>query len=224
MKDGKINIMVIDDHPIIHDGLDTLLSMVSDFEIIADAYSSDEALSMLKTITPDIAIIDLTLGSSDGISLIHQIKKRYPDLLMLVYTMSEEKIFAERTAAAGAHGYVMKTVTPSLLRDAIRTIYSGSLYYSPESKRRILKNSQIQNHGLRSLLDSLTNREMEIFKQIGEGLDSTTISELWEISRNTVDTHRINIKNKLMLPNGKALDRLAFEVIKKGKLRGDKRP
>lgn len=218
MNNEKRTIMVIDDHPIIHDGLKTLLASESDLEIVATAASVDEALGKLKERLPDIAIIDLSLGDTDGTFLIQQVKKLYPKLLVLVYTMSEEKLFAERTAAVGANGYVMKTSPPASLKEAVRAILSGELYFTPESKRRILRKNIGKNNSPRSLLDTLSNREMDIFKLIGEGLDTVTISDHLNISRNTVDTHRINIKNKLELPNGKALDRLAYEVIKKGKL------
>ncbi|MDF7798228.1 response regulator transcription factor [Pontiellaceae bacterium B1224] len=217
MKNETSKIMVIDDHPIIHDGLKTLLATEDDLEIIAVASSVEEALLKLQEKLPDIVIVDLSLGDSDGTFLIEQVKKLYPKLLVLVYTMSEEKLFAERTAAVGANGYVMKTSPPASLKSAIRTILSGELYFTPESKRRILRKIQGHSNRPRSLIDTLSNREMDIFKLIGEGLDTVTISEHLKISRNTVDTHRINIKNKLELPNGKALDRLAYEVIKKGK-------
>lgn len=210
--------MIVDDHPIIHDGLKTLLATESDLEIIATASSVEEALLKLQERLPDIAIIDLSLGDTDGTFLIEQAKNLYPELLVLVYTMSEEKLFAERTAAVGADGYVMKTSPPATLKNAIRTILLGELFFTPESKRRILRKNQGRGNSPRTLLDTLSNREMDIFKLIGDGLDSITISEHLSISRNTVDTHRINIKNKLELPNGKALDRLAYEVIKKGKL------
>lgn len=218
MNNEKRKIMVIDDHPIIHDGLKTLLASEHDLEITDTASSAEEALSKLQERLPDITIVDLSLGDTDGTFLIQQLKKLYPQLLVLVYTMSEEKLFAERTAAVGANGYVMKTSAPASLKDAIRTILSGDLYFTPESKRRILRKNKGQGNTPRTLLDTLSNREMDIFKLIGEGLDSLTISERLNISRNTVDTHRINIKNKLELPNGKAMDRLAYEVIKKGQL------
>lgn len=218
MNNEKRKVMIIDDHPIIHDGLKTLLATESDLEIIATASSAEEALAKLQERMPDIAIVDLSLGATDGTLLIEQVKKLYPELLILVYTMSDEKLFAERTEAVGANGYVMKTSPPASLKDAIRIILSGELYFSQESKRRISRKHQGHGNLPRTSLDALSNREMDIFKLIGEGFDSITMSEHLNISRNTVDTHRINIKNKLDLPNGKAVDRLAYEVIKKGKL------
>ena len=214
----KHKIMIIDDHPIIHDGLKTLLTSEDDLAISSTASSAGEAVRIIHKNIPDVAIVDLSLGNTDGTILIQQLKKLYPELRILVYTMSEEKLFAERTAAAGADGYVMKTSPPVALKEALRTILSGELYFTPETKKRVLKNKAGRKNGPRTLIDTLSNREMDIFKLIGEGLDAISIGSRLTISRNTVDTHRINIKNKLELPNGKALDRLAYEVIQKGKL------
>ena len=210
--------MVIDDHPIIHDGLKTLIAPEEDMEIRATATSATEAMEKLGEWLPDIAIIDLSLGDSDGTYLIQRIKTKYPKLKTLVYTMSEEKLFAERTAGAGAAGYVMKTSPPSSLKLAIRTVLAGNLYFAPETLRRIQKKQDGRSEGPQILIDTLSNREMDIFKLIGQGLDTVDIGDKLNISRNTVDTHRINIKNKLELANGKALDRHAYEVIKQGKM------
>ncbi len=212
------SILIIDDHPIIHDGLKTMLAPESDLEIIGGAASANEAMEQIKHKQPDIAIVDLSMGDSDGTYLIQRIKNKHPKLQMLVYTMSEEKLFAERTAIAGAHGYVMKTTQPAILKKAIRTILAGKLYFSDEIQHRIQKKTDGRSEGPQSVLDMLSNREMDIFKLIGQGFDTAGIATKLGISRNTVDTHRINIKNKLEQPNGKALDRLAYEVIQQSKL------
>ena len=210
--------MVIDDHPIIHDGLKTLLSDESDMEITMTALSAADAMTKLSEKFPDIAIIDLSLGDSDGTYLIQRIKTRFPKLKILVYTMSEEKLFGERSAAAGADGYVMKTSQPSSLKQAVRAILAGGMFFSPHLLRRIEKKNNGRSEGPQNLIDTLSNREMDIFKLIGLGLDTVSIAEKLNISRNTVDTHRINIKNKLELTSGKALDRFSYEVIQQGKL------
>ncbi|MDF7808483.1 response regulator transcription factor [Pontiellaceae bacterium B12219] len=212
------NIMIIDDHPIIHDGLKTLLGSEKDLNISAVASSANQALKLLKNNLPDLAIIDLSLGDSDGTALIQKLKKKYPKLRTLVYTMSEEKLFAERTSRAGADGYVMKTSPPSELKRAIRTVLSGDYFFSPETTTRIQNKVNGHHNSPRSLIDKLSNRELDIFKLIGEGLDALSISERLNISRNTVDTHRINIKNKLELASGKAVDRFAYEVFQAGHL------
>jgi DNA-binding NarL/FixJ family response regulator len=210
--------MVIDDHPIIHDGLDTLFANDDDLTIVAHALSSAEALKQLKTIEPEVIIIDLSLGDADGTYLVQRINTKYPNSRILVYSMSEEKLFAERVAGAGASGYVMKTSAPAKLKEAIRCVVKGESYFPDSVKNRIDKLEAGRASKPHSALNNLSNREMDVFKLIGEGMDTTMIGDKLSISRNTVDTHRINIKNKLGLPNGKMLDRLAFDVIQKGKL------
>jgi len=217
MKRKVLSIMVIDDHPIIHDGLKMLFATEDDLKIVANAESSAEALQILQGVQPDIIIIDLSLGDADGTYLIQRISRKYPKCKIIVYSMSEAKLFGERSATAGASGYVMKTSTPSELRQAIRTVGGGDLYFSDNILEKIEKRELGKSLGPQSLLDNLSNREMDIFKLVGEGFDTSSIGKKLNISRNTVDTHRINIKNKLGLSSGKALDRLAFDIIKSGK-------
>lgn len=218
MSDGKFSIMVVDDHPIIHDGINILLAADGTLEIVQTAKCASEAMNKLKECLPDIVIIDLSLGDSDGTYLIQQIHSKYPKLNILVYTMSEEKLFAERTAGAGASGYVMKTSPPATLLEGIHKVLAGKLFFSPDIRDKIQKRNNGRGAGSFTILDMLSNREMDVFKLLGEGLDSAGIAGRLAISRNTVDTHRINIKNKLDLPNGKALARYAYEVIKHKKL------
>jgi DNA-binding NarL/FixJ family response regulator len=216
MPKSKSSIIIIDDHPIIHDGLKTLLATETNLSIDADASSATEAMEVLKKTTPDLAIIDLSLEDSDGTYLIQKIHNQYPHIRILVYSMSEEKLFAERIAIAGARGYVMKTSPASILKEAIYTVLNGELYFSQKLKERMLKKEIGRSSGERTMLDNLSNREMDVFKLVGQGWDTVNIGGKLNISRNTVDTHRINIKNKLELENGKALDRFAYQVIKQG--------
>ncbi len=214
MDNQKHSIMIIDDHPIIHDGLSVLLSSEPDMEVAGIAASATEAMEQLEKRLPDLAIVDLSMGDSDGTYLIQRIHAAYPKLKMLVYTMSEERLFAERTAMAGARGYVMKTTRPALLKEAIRSVLAGNTCFHPDIQARIDRKLNGRPPGAHTLLDRLSNREMDIFKLLGEGLDSTAIGKKLKISRNTVDTHRINIKNKLEQPSGKALERMAYDTIR----------
>ena len=116
MENTLHTLMIIDDHPIIHDGLKTLLASEKNLSITASASSATEALEQLETTQPDLAIVDLSLADSDGAYLIQKINNRFPKLRILVYSMSEEKLFAERLASAGANGYVMKTSAPEILK------------------------------------------------------------------------------------------------------------
>lgn len=218
MEKSARSLMIVDDHPIIHNALETLLASEESLSIDAAATSAAETMKILETTCPDLVILDLSLGDSDGTYLIQKIHNQYPKLYILVYSMSEEKLFGERAASAGAQGYVMKTSKPSILKEAIHSIIGGHLFFSSETISRIHNKQAGRPISPLSALDNLSNREMDIFKLVGEGLDTIHISNQLNISKNTVDTHRINIRNKLELPNGKALDRLAYEVIMQGKL------
>jgi len=218
MERSVYSLMVVDDHPIILNGLKTLLSSERSLSIDAVATSAAEAMKVLETAYPDLAIIDLSLGDSDGTYLIQKIHQQYPKMKILVYSMSEEKVFGERVASTGARGYVMKTSSPSTLKKAIYAVLDGHLFFSDNLTKRILKKQGGRPTAPESTLDNLSNREIDVFKLIGEGLDTVNISGKLDISKNTVDTHRINIKKKLELPNGKALDRMAYEVIMTGRL------
>lgn len=208
----KYSIVIIDDHPIIHDGLKTLLAGDADLEIVGSAASATAALKLLSKSTPDLAIIDLSLEDSDGTYLIQKIHNLHPKLKLLVYSMSDATLYAERVAEAGASGYVMKTSSPAVLKKAIRTILRDGLFFSPG----IIKRIQILQNGRpcapKSVFALLTNREMDVFRLVGQGLSSALIGQKLNISHNTVDTHRINIKNKLNLNSGKELERLAYKT------------
>jgi DNA-binding NarL/FixJ family response regulator len=212
------SIMVVDDHPIIHSAIEGLLASEEKISVDATAHSAAEAMEILAVSQPDLIILDLSLGDSDGTYLLQKIHSRYPKIRILVYTISEEMLLGERAARAGAMGYVMKTSAPEVLKEAIHAICNGQLFFSDEIKNRIRKKKAARPIPPLSALDYLSNREMDIFKLIGEGLNTLHISDRLSISKNTVDTHRINIRKKLELPNGKALDRMAYEVIIRGRL------
>ena len=223
MESSVYSLMVIDDHPIIHNALKTLLASEASLSIDAVATSSKEAMDILETSQPDLAIVDLSLGDSDGAYLIQKIHHQYPRVRILVYSMSEERIFAERVAGAGAAGYVMKTSRPTDLKKAIHALLNGQLFFSSEILDRILKKRNGRPLEPKSALDNLSNREMDVFRLVGEGLNTSHIGKKLNISKNTVDTHRINIRKKMEIPNAKALDRLAYEIFVKGKLPKKKR-
>jgi DNA-binding NarL/FixJ family response regulator len=208
--------MVIDEHPLIHRGLKTLMEREETLNLDYAAASAAEALQLLQTASPDLIILDLLLGDADGTYLLQRIHRSCPRIPILVYTRSEEQLFGERAALAGARGYVMKTAKPAVLREAIHTILSGYPFFSEETMHRIRRKEAGRPVAPLSALDHLSNREMDIFRLVGEGLNALEISEKLRISKNTVDTHRINIRNKLELPNGRALDRFAYRVMLQG--------
>jgi DNA-binding NarL/FixJ family response regulator len=219
MKEEKIySIIVIDDHPLIHNGLKTLLATEKNIIIAASCLSGAEAMQQLQKKRFDLAIVDLSLSDSDGTYLVQRINAKYPSLRIIVYSMSEERVYAERVALAGASGYVMKTAEPSILKQAIQAVLQGHLFFEENIQQRLVRREKGKPTRPQSLLDNLSNREMDVFQLIGQGLNTVKIGSKLDISRNTVDTHRINIKRKLELSSGKALDRMAYEVVMLGKM------
>ena len=212
------SVMVVDDHPIIHSALKSLLAPEKNLSVDHVAVSAAQTMKILKTAKPDLIILDLSLGDSDGTYLIQKIHNRYPKIRILVYSRADEELLGERAAHAGAQGYVMKTSEPAVLKKAVHAVLDGQLFFSDEIKIRLRRKEAARPTAPLSALDNLSNREWDIFKLIGEGFNSIHIGDRLNISKNTVDTHRINIRNKLSLPNGKALDRMAYEVILHGRL------
>lgn len=218
MEKSTYSLMLVDDHPIIHEALEMLFEPDEELSIVAQATSAIDAMDILEDLAPDLIIVDLSMGDSDGTYLIQKIHNRHPKLRILVYTMSEEKLYAERVADAGARGFVMKTSRPSILREAIYTVLNNQLFFPEDIMNRLNKKEAGRPIAPVSALDYLSNREMDVFRLVGEGLNTYHISKKLKISKNTVDTHRINIRNKLELPNGKALDRYAYEIFLQGRM------
>jgi DNA-binding NarL/FixJ family response regulator len=209
-------IAVIDSHPVIHTAIDKLLRSESGLDLAGAAGSSSEAMMLLEHQQPDLVLVELSLDGLTGTHLVERMRSSYPGLKILVYSLSEEKLYAERAADAGADGYVMKTAASPVLVEAIRTVLAGDLYFPAAILRYIQHRPGGRHAKPLSLIDFLSRRESIIFKLIGQGVDEETISALLKISPNTVSTHRINIKNKLNLPSGKVLERLAYELIQHG--------
>ncbi len=218
MEDRIYSIIIIDDHPLIHSGLKTLLATEKNIAIAASCLTGADALRRLEHEVFDLAIIDLSLSDSDGTYLVQRINAKHPELRIIVYSMSEERVYAERVALAGASGYVMKTAEPSILKRAIQAVLEGHVFFEEKIRKRLSQRGDGKPTAPKSVLDNLSNREMDVFQLIGQGLNTVNIGNKLGISRNTVDTHRINIKTKLGLPSGKALDRLAYETVMLGKV------
>jgi len=218
MESRVHSIIVIDDHPLIHNGLKTLLATEKNITIAASCLTGAEAMQQLQKKKFDLAIVDLSLSDSDGIYLVQRISTKCPSLRIIVYSMSEERIYAERVALAGASGYVMKTAEPTILKQAIQAVLKGDLFFAEKVQQHLVQRENRKSTRPQSLFDNLSNREMDVFQLIGQGLNTAKIGSKLDISRNTVDTHRINIKRKLELSCGKALDRLAYEVVMLGKM------
>jgi DNA-binding NarL/FixJ family response regulator len=209
-----IRILIVDDHPLRRQGLIGLISTQPEFEVCGEASGIAEARQLAAASHPDVAIIDLTLKDGSGIELIKEFRERYHDMRLLVVSMHDESLFAERALRAGASGYVSKHEAIRTIVQAVRTVLAGKLYLSQTMTDRMLHMAVgTRANGSVSPVERLTDREIEIFEMIGQGLTSRQIARHLELSPKTVETHREHIKEKLELKNGIELTRHAVQWV-----------
>jgi len=207
-------IVIVDDHPLVREGLIGLLSAQSDFFVCGEAAGAAEARQVVVATKPDVAIIDLTLSDGTGLELIKEFRAAYSSLKLLVLSMHEESLYAERALRAGAVGYVSKHEASRTIVHAVRTILAGKLYLSPNMTELIVQRAFISgDDSSRPPVDRLTDREREVFELIGQGLSSRQIAVKLEVSPKTVETHREHIKEKLELTTGTELTRYAVQWV-----------
>lgn len=188
-------------------------------QICGEASDPAEALTVIRRERPDLAIVDLSLkGGASGLELIQQLASEYPGIRILVFSMYDEAVYAERCIRAGASGYLMKSEEPESVIQAIRVVANGGVYLSPELSARILakkakadRQASPPSEQMFFLIDKLTDRELTIFQMMGDGLDVDEICERLELNRKTVEGHRRNAKDKLGLDSVSDLIRYAVE-------------
>jgi DNA-binding NarL/FixJ family response regulator len=193
-RGAKRRILIVDDHPIVCRGLRELVADEPDLEVCGEAADVSEALQQLEATRPDVVVVDLSLKGGHGIELIQKIKARSDRVKMLVSSMHDESLFAERVLRAGATGYISKQESPEKIIDALRQVLRGE----------ILEENPIQ---------SLSDRELEVFEMIGQGLSTKQIAKRLHLSHKTVETHREKIKAKLNLSNSAELSRRATQWV-----------
>lgn len=210
----KKRVMIVDDHPVVRQGLALLIDQQPDLEVCAEADSVSDAFSKFTESSPDLVIIDLSLKDGSGIELIKEIKARNEHARMLVSSMHDESLFAERVLRAGAKGYISKQEATGNIVEAARQVLDGRVYLSPRMSDQMLHRLVASGEDAdRSPIDSLSDRELEVFEMIGQGLTTRQIAGKLDLSPKTVETYRENIKAKLNLPNGTALTRHAVQWL-----------
>ena len=209
---GKTRILIVDDHPIVRQGLSLLIANEPDLEVCGEAADSGEAVRQLTATRPDLIVVDISLHSGNGIELIKQIRSRDPNVKMLVSSMHDESLFAERALRAGAMGYINKAEATDKVVEAIRQVVRGKIYLSPRMTERMLCRAIGTEESLEtSPIDNLSDRELEVFELIGQGLTTRQIANKLHLSPKTVETYRENIKSKLNLSNATELTRHAVQ-------------
>jgi DNA-binding NarL/FixJ family response regulator len=205
---------VVDDHSLVREGLAKLIDQEPDLCVCAEAADAASAYSGITETRPDAVIVDLTLQGDSGLDLIKRLQDLAPPPPVLVLSMHDEAFYAQRALRAGALGYVMKRETSGKVIDALRAILSGQIYVSAsiaaQAAENFLRNRTAASN---SPLDSLTDREIEVFRLIGQGQENRRIAELLHLSLKTVQTHCAHIKEKLGLENATVLMREAVRWV-----------
>jgi DNA-binding NarL/FixJ family response regulator len=208
-------IVVVDDHPIVRLGIRRMIDAEADLSVVAEGDSAEAALQQVSRGQLDLLIIDFTLRDGGGLDLIKTLRERAPSLSVLVLSMHDEAMFAERVLRAGARGYVMKQEALTTLVGAIRQVLAGDLYLSPNMAQRLLARLGPDGVSLRSGVEALTDRELEVFEMIGRGLSTAAIAHQLHVSIKTVETHRGNIRSKLELKDASELLRYASSWLER---------
>ena len=194
----QIRVLIVDDHPAIREAIVETLRKTMDMEVCGEASTSDGAFRMAEKLDPDIAIIDISLEDAHGLDLVQNIRSQYPNVNMIVFSMYDENVYAERAIRAGASGYLMKSESTKQLVEAIRSVNRGEVYLSREMASRILNKVAMGRASEPSFaIDELTDREMAVFQMLGEGYSIQDIEERLNLSRKTVETYRRRAKEKL---------------------------
>lgn len=202
-----IRVLIVDDHPLMRMGLRTLLEPQADIEVCAEADSATAAMRVIDSQPIDVMIIDLCMPGTSGIDLIRDLRAQKPGIPVLVVSMHDERLYAERVLRAGARGYIMKQENPKRILDGLRAVMRGELFISDRIATHLLHVAvgNQTGHGGTLGIDRLSDRELQVFEALGKGNSTRGIAEDLHLSVKTVETYRAHIKRKLGLENGNEL-------------------
>jgi DNA-binding NarL/FixJ family response regulator len=210
-EQSKKKILIVDDHPMMRDGLRLLIANEPDLEVVGEAEDAATALDLAEKLKPDIAIVDITLRCSNGLDLIKDLQIRSPRTAVLVLSMHDESLYAERVLRAGWRGYIMKQEGGKRIIQGVRQIANGHTFVSPAVSAKIVDSFSGRNE--KAEVEQLTDREFEVFQLIGQGLSTKEMADNLHVSVKTIEVHRVNIKAKLKTPTAPELIRYAVRWI-----------
>jgi DNA-binding NarL/FixJ family response regulator len=209
---AKRRILVVDDHPIVRQGLALMLNREADLVVCGEAEDANGAMLVVTSAHPDVLILDISLNGPDGLDLLKTIRTTHPTLPVLILSMHDESIYAERALRAGANGYIMKQEAKEKVLVAVRRILNGEIYVSDRVANKLLKHYITGSGTLRnSSIADLSDRELEVFRLIGEGHSTRQIAEELHISVKTVESYQAHIKEKLSLRSSRELMQHAIQ-------------
>jgi DNA-binding NarL/FixJ family response regulator len=213
-NDQTKRILVVDDHPIVRQGIRSLLEHEGDLTVCCEAENAAAAIDIVTGARPDVAVIDISLEGTDGVELTKAIRAQRPTLPILIMSMHDESLYAERALRAGANGYVMKQEVAEKIVEAIRHVLRGEVYVSEEIRQRILMGVRSRrSKSAEPSVTRLSDRELEVFRLIGQGCETRQIAAKLHLSVKTIETYRAHIKDKLNLESATELVRFAVQWV-----------
>lgn len=213
-KKNQTRILIVDDHPLLRQGITQLINQEKDMQVCGEADEPNKALNAIANTRPDVVILDISLKGTSGIELLKNIKVRYPKLLVLILSMHDESVYAQRALRAGAAGYIMKQEATERVLVALRKVLGNEVYLSEELGSKML-NRLVGGRGslTGSPIEELSDRELEVFGLIGQGHGTRPIAEKLHLSVKTIESHRAHIKEKLNLKNATELVHHAIQWV-----------
>lgn len=213
----KRRILIVDDHPLIREGLAQWINRAGDLEVCGEAESAAQAMSRVEKLKPDLVLVDISLAGGDGLELVKSLRALQPERPLLVLSMHDESLNAGRALRAGARGYIMKRVGGERVVAAIREVFQGRIVVSPAMATHLLEeySGNSFSSGGRSMLPNLSDREFEVMQLVGEAKSNREIAERLHLSHKTVETHRLNVMRKLKLRTSAKFLRFAMQFVEK---------
>jgi DNA-binding NarL/FixJ family response regulator len=209
------SIIIVDDHPLMREGLALSLNSEPDLDVVGQMPSAEDALEQMEALTPDLAIVDISLPGMSGMELLKHMQARYESVKTLVVSRHDEVLYAERAIRAGARGYVMKLEAADVIVQAARQVLGGGIYVSQEINERLLLSMAEggRERLMQSPLEILSDRELEVFELTGNGVSTREIAERLHLSVKTIESYRARIKNKLNLESATELMQRAVQWV-----------
>jgi len=215
----RTRVLIVDDHPIVRQGLAQMINQETDLMVCGEAEDAQNALQAVAELHPDLVLVDLSLKGGSGLDLIRTLRTRQSMLPVLVVSMHDESLYVERALRAGARGYIMKHEATNIMMSAIRRVLRGEIYVSDKMLTKLLGRFVLDAPSTStSTLEPLSNRELEVFRAIGEGHSTRHIAAVLHVSIKTVESHRAHIKEKLQLNDTTELVRYAMQWVENGKI------
>ena len=207
----KIKILLVDDHPLVREGLANLIHQQPDLEVCGEAASEPQALQLIGSLQPDIAVVDISLENGSGLELMKSIKAMHPTVAMLALSMHDESLYAERALRAGARGYLMKREAAKKVIQGIRAVLAGQVFVSEKISALMAERFVEGRSAGTSPVEQLSDRELEVFQLLGRGQSTRQIADHLHVGFKTVQAYCARIKDKLQLPNATELLRAAMQ-------------